>query len=186
MTTEIPGAARWDLAQLEADVRSEAYGAAPVPVTEIAERNGVEVVLANFGRNRDLVSGICDFQNRKIFVNAADIFPRRRFTIAHELGHWILHRSFYESDPDRYSFLPRFQHTDDHGPLEQEANCFAAHLLVPGRLLKQVVGAATATELADIFEVSRTMMEFRTRDVRRWTARPFASSGRYRKHFSMR
>lgn len=100
VTTEIPGAARWDLAKREADVRSEVYGAAPVPVTEIAERNGVEVVLANFGRNRDLVSGICDFQNRKIFVNAADIFPRRRFTIAHELGHWILHRSFYESDPD--------------------------------------------------------------------------------------
>lgn len=165
--TGFPTKPRPDRATREADARSEVYAAAPVPVTEIAERNGVEVVVANFGKNRDRVSGICDFRRAKIFVNVADRFERRRFTIAHELGHWILHRDSCESTPEQYSFLPRFQHTDDHGPMEQEANCFAAHLLVPGRLLRQVVGAATATELADIFEVSRTTMEFRISDVRR-------------------
>lgn len=167
MTVEVPREPRRALAIREANSRSAVYGAAPVPVKEIAEENGVEVVLANFGRNRDLVSGICDFQRRKIFVNIADIFVRRRFTIAHELGHWLLHRDLYEAHPETYGFLPRFQNTDDQGPLEREANCFAAHLLVPNRLLTPVVGAATASELADIFNVSRTMMEYRIRDVRR-------------------
>ena len=166
-TTETHREPRWGLAIREANTRSEVYGAAPVPVREIAERNGVEVVLGDFGQNRDRVSGLCDFQNRKILVNMADIFVRRRFTIAHELGHWILHRRLYEENPEEYRFLPRFRHTDDQGPLEREANCFAAHLLVPDRLLIPVVGAATASELADIFHVSRTMMEYRIRDVRR-------------------
>lgn len=165
-TGEVPKAPRRQWVTQEANARSEVYAAAPVPVKEIAERNGVEVVLADFGPNRDRVSGICDFRNRRIFVNVADIFVRRRFTIAHELGHWILHRDLYEANPDEYRFLPRFQHTDDQGPLEQEANRFAAHLLVPDRLLVPVVGAATASALAEIFNVSRTMMEFRIRDVR--------------------
>ena len=163
---EVPTKTRWDLATREADRLSGVYGAAPVPVKEIAEENGVQVVLADFGENRDRVSGICDFQRRKIFVNAADISPRRRFTTAHELGHWILHREIYKAKPAEYRFLPRFQYPDGYGPLEQEANRFAAHLLVPDRLLKPVVGAATASELADIFQVSRTMMEHRIRNVR--------------------
>lgn len=167
MTAEMPAEPRWGLAIREANTLSEVYGAAPVPVVEIAERNGVEVVLGDFGRNRDRVSGICDFEKRKILVNKADIFVRRCFTIAHELGHWVLHRRLYEENPGEYRFLPRFQHTDDQGPPEREANCFAAHLLVPDRLLVPVVDAATATELADIFHVSRTEMEYRIRDVRR-------------------
>lgn len=166
-TAEIPTRPRWRLAIGEANARSEVYGAAPVPVREIAERNGVEVVLGDFGRNRDRVSGLCDFRKRKILVNSKDTFIRRRFTIAHELGHWILHRRLYEENPDGYRFLPRFRHTDDRGPSEREANCFAAHLLVPDRLLVPVVGAATATELASIFEVTRTDMEYRIREVRR-------------------
>ncbi len=100
-------------------------------------------------------------------MNFADIPTRRRFTTAHELGHWMLHRQIYEKDPEQYRYLPRFQHTDGQGPLEQEANAFAANLLVPSRLLRQVVGAAPVSEIADIFRVSRTMMEYRIRDVRR-------------------
>ena len=167
MTAERPAEPRRGLAIREADTLSEVYGAAPVPVVEVAERNGVEVVLGDFGRNRDRVSGLCDFEKRKILVNSADTFVRRCFTIAHELGHWVLHRRFYEENPEEYRFLSRFRHTDDRGPSEREANCFAAHLLVPDRLLVPVVGAATATELADIFHVSRTEMEYRIREVRR-------------------
>ncbi len=162
-----PAAARWAQAIREADELSEIYSVAPIPVVEIAERNGVEVVLAAFGKNRDRVAGICDFRKAKIFVNVADIPVRRRFTTAHELGHWMLHSDIYKTDPDQYRFLPRFQHTDRHGPLEQEANAFAASILVPSRLLKEVVGAAPVSELADIFRVSRTMMEYRIQNVRR-------------------
>ena len=158
---------RWEEATRRADALSNIYAAPPIPIVEIAEENGVEVVLADFRENRDRVAGICDFERAKIFVNVADIPVRRRFTIAHELGHWLLHRDIHEANPQEYRFLPRFQRTDGFGLLEQEANRFAAHLLVPSRLLREVAGVAPASELAEIFRVSRTMMEHRIQNVRR-------------------
>ena len=51
---------------------------------------------------------------------------RRRFTIAHELGHWELHAAFSQ-------MLCSVEDMRDYGrsPLEIEANCFAAELLMP-------------------------------------------------------
>lgn len=51
---------------------------------------------------------------------------RRRFTIAHELGHWELHAGCSQ-------FLCDENDMRDYGrsPLEMEANCFAAELLLP-------------------------------------------------------
>jgi Zn-dependent peptidase ImmA (M78 family) len=51
---------------------------------------------------------------------------RRRFTIAHELGHWELHENYSQ-------FLCDAQDMRDYGrsPLEVEANHFAAELLMP-------------------------------------------------------
>lgn len=51
---------------------------------------------------------------------------RRRFTISHELGHWELHE-------DHSQFLCSEDDMRDYGrsPLEREANCFAAELLMP-------------------------------------------------------
>lgn len=48
--------------------------------------------------------------------------------------------------------------------MEKEANKFAACLLVPERLLAPVKGASVAA-LARSFGVSRTMMEFRLKNV---------------------
>ena len=162
---EVPTRPRRKWVTDQANALSKIYRAAPVPVKEIAEQNGVQVLLADFGEHRDEASGVCDFSKKKILVNFADIPARRRFTIAHELGHWMLHRSIYHANPAEYRFLPRFQWTDNAGPLEQEANRFAAHLLVPDRLLRPVAKVATASQLADIFGVSRTMMEIRMNSV---------------------
>ena len=67
-------------------------------------------------------------------------------------------------EPERYSVLPRFQRPDKSDPFEQEANCFAANLLVPKRLLAPVKHASPA-QLASIFAVSREMMENRLKNV---------------------
>ena len=55
--------------------------------------------------------------------------PPQRFTIAHELGHWMLHK-----DRTEHSVLPRFKEPYD-SPVEHEANTFAENLLMPDRLL---------------------------------------------------
>lgn len=155
---------RWTHAEKKAEELTSGISAPPIPVYEIAESNGINVLFANFGANAEKVSGLCDFQNARIYVNQDDSPERQSFTMAHELGHWILHRDFYLKNPDQYPILPRFSSPDRNNPMEKEANKFAACLLVPEKLLKPVMGAPVSA-LAGIFGVSRTMMEFRLRNV---------------------
>ena len=160
----VPTSARWNVAKAAADRLTKRFSVPPIPVIEIAESNGVDVVFTGFGEHNDTVAGLCDFAAAKLYVNKDDIAERQYFTIAHELGHWILHRNVFVENPDLYPVLPRFQRTARHDPMEQEANCFAANLLVPERLLTPVK-SAPPSRLASIFQVSKTMMEFRASNV---------------------
>lgn len=149
------------MAKREADNLTKNYSAPPIPVLEIAEMEGVNVVFATFGPYTDRVAGYCDFENRKLLVNGNDSMRRQSFTIAHELGHWIMHRGIFSENPDKYPVLLRFRKPSP-SPREREANTFAAHLLVPDHLLKPVTSPIVgASALADVFLVSRTMMEIR-------------------------
>jgi hypothetical protein len=70
-----------------------------------------------------------------IFYNAAARPERRRFTIAHELGHFVLHRTRYATfncSPDNI-----YSGVDSLAPIEREADDFASNLLLPGNLLRQ-------------------------------------------------
>jgi hypothetical protein len=79
----------------------------------------------------------------EIWVNAdeAQQWPgRRRFTIGHELGHWILHRTGDQSLFCRHGSIEEAEPAEARPPLpitEQEANLFAAALLMPPRLLRR-------------------------------------------------
>lgn len=89
------------------------------------------------------LSGLLFPAERRIYVNAVEARRspgRRNFTIAHELGHWHLHRG--EGD-DAHT---RFCRADDVGGesralrdavrIEREANRFAAALLMPEALVR--------------------------------------------------
>jgi hypothetical protein len=90
------------------------------------------------------VSGLLLTAKGEIWVNAAEARkwpPRRRFTIGHELGHWVMHRRGQQSlfcrkvsvDPDEA------RPADTRPPLpvdEEEANMFAAALLMPAELMR--------------------------------------------------
>jgi Zn-dependent peptidase ImmA (M78 family) len=164
LSSPIPTRARRDLAKATADRLTKTYSMPPIPIIELAEEHGVQVILADFGEYREKVAGFCDFHASKLFVNKDDISVRRMFTIAHELGHWMLHRNIFEQHPETYPILPRFQKGDSGNALEQEANAFAANLLVPSRLLTPVLGSPVSA-LASIFQVSKTMMENRLKNV---------------------
>lgn len=70
--------------------------------------------------------------NKLIVVNLSDSARRRRFTIAHELAHYILHR---EKDQ------PIYAHRDagQYGGIETEANLFASNILMPENLVKDAL-----------------------------------------------
>lgn len=109
----------------------------PIPVECIVENHlklGLEIV--DFGDIRIL--GGLDVKNRIIKVNAAfDPYDNHKFqglyhfTLAHEVGHEVLHAPLLNRDSD--AILCRSSH--DFIPLEWQADFFAASLLMPRDLV---------------------------------------------------
>ncbi|MBU2544944.1 ImmA/IrrE family metallo-endopeptidase [Patescibacteria group bacterium] len=67
---------------------------------------------------------------------------RLRFSFAHEIGHFILHKNIYENFniktfKDFYDFLTNNISQDQYSYFETQANKFANHLLVPREVLKE-------------------------------------------------
>ena len=92
------------------------------------------------------LSGLLLAARGEIWVNAAEARewpPRRRFTIGHELGHWVMHRTGQESLFCREATAAPEETPDPattRPPLpisEEEANAFAAALLMPARLIRE-------------------------------------------------
>lgn len=70
-----------------------------------------------------------------IFYNAKARPERQRFTLAHELGHFVLHRDGHASfNCDKESI---YTGADTLKQIEREADEFASNLLMPGDLLRQ-------------------------------------------------
>lgn len=94
--------------------------------------------------------------NRKITYT-----PRRNFTLAHEVGHFVGHRTLRE----RFECGPEALNDFDVEPLEAEANDFAAHLLMPPDLVRSYDDrrfcVESVTELADEFGVSKLAAAYR-------------------------
>jgi len=139
----------------------------PVPVEDIAES-----LLGLLIRDAALeagVSGMLLLREREIHVNAAECarWPaRRRFTIAHEVGHWELHAG--EIDDVTITRTAEYEPaaTTDRTPeqlREREANRFAAELLMPASRVHTAVGlhGADVLDLADRFGVSALSMAWR-------------------------
>ena len=89
------------------------------------------------------ISGLLLPSVGEIWVNAAEARqwpPRRRFTIGHELGHWILHQREQTSLFCRHGQIEGDEREDARPPLpaiEEEANQFAAALLMPAAMVRR-------------------------------------------------
>ena len=106
----------------------------PVPVESIAEHFlGYDLEITDEGLFADpsFLGGI-SFETNTIFVNASveDHEGRYTFTIAHEIGHHVLHKDLYdELVADRSQILCR---EEKKKPLlERQADRFAAALMMP-------------------------------------------------------
>lgn len=130
----------------------------PVPIYQIVEDQGVDVKFVHFNTMGDKIAGFTRFDEATIYVNADDVMNRQTWTIAHEFGHWILHKHLFDKDPDRYSVLMRRPQGLNKDPVEKEANAFARQVLIPERLLRQVKGKASPIMLAKMFLVSPEAM----------------------------
>jgi hypothetical protein len=80
-------------------------------------------------------AGLIDRAENRIVVAQKHRLEWRRFTIAHEIGHWVLHANMnYHRDRP----MNGGERANSARPqAEQEADTFAAELLMPGKALKR-------------------------------------------------
>lgn len=136
----------------------------PIPILEVAKNYGLDIQETSFQGDFN-VSGVLDIEQSKIYVNQGDTPEHKRFTIAHELGHWLLHKEQLAETPEIaiYHRRPIGGETD---PKEKEANFFAANLLVPLNLLENFYTKLSERELAKIFAVSSQVIGYRLQFIR--------------------
>ena len=135
----------------------------PVDVKKIAEDLGLRIFIFDrmpMGASGNLYPDAGSKSGWSIGVNASDSLTRKRFTIAHEIAHFLLHRQDIGGgvvdDP-----LYRSEHLS--GWQETEANKFAADILMPYDLIEQFAnrGIRNVDELAKKFGVSTQAMNIR-------------------------
>ena len=138
----------------------------PVNVAKVAELLGYSVDYAPF---EETLSGMYIRERHLIAVNQLHPRVRQRFTIAHEIGHAILHTDDL--------FVDQVFYRDGHAAPEKqevEANRFAAELLMPLDAVKQVIAThvhayheALVATLAEKFGVSAQAFAVRLAELGR-------------------
>ncbi len=126
----------------------------PVPVEDIAKKIGLTVVMFDFPQT---ISGVLKKEKKAIGVNQNHHPLRRRFTVSHELGHFLLGHEGYK---DEEFIDDRF---DRPIPLEREANLFASFLLMPKKWVEESIkkNGMEIPRLAKEFQVSEQAMTIR-------------------------
>lgn len=125
----------------------------PVPVDELPEmilkvRLEFDDLRKLLGRNDAI--GATWFDTREIYIDQSldpKDHPRKRgryrFTVGHEIGHWVLHRRYV---PDRAAQMALFagrspepsilcREANKREPAEWQADCFASYVLMPRDLV---------------------------------------------------
>lgn len=132
----------------------------PTDLRKICEGEGLEYMELDDPEAVDGMLMELEDGTRLAMVNQAKAYVRGRFTLAHELGHIFLRhdkRDFYDAEVAR-------EYDEDmpesaKPPWEQEADAFAAELLIPmGQLKKYQAELKNPEKVAGIFQVSRPAM----------------------------
>lgn len=132
----------------------------PIRVDLIAQRMGVRLFpRAEMGYSGHFFAA-GDPHNQTgapaIIFNTDDSSARQRFTIAHELGHFVLGHGTSPRDTSNVFS------SSAGSPIERAANQFAAHLLMPADAIRMMIsrGYSSTDALANIFGVSTAAMGY--------------------------
>lgn len=154
-------------AQAEARRLSSAYQTFPIDPFQIAEEHDIPVLAGNSGKPG--ISGCIVFANGAACIYYSKTIQSvgfQRFTVAHELGHYFIpgHPDEIENAGGTHLSQSSFEGVS---PIEREADHFAAHLLMPTILSRNLLlsvprGLQGITTLADTAMTSVTSSAIRT------------------------
>ena len=118
------------------------------------------------------ISGMLEYVSEdeyRLSYNESDPETRQRFTVAHEIGHFILHKKLIGTGVDddtayRSTGIGKYHNTAIGLPQEREANVFAASMLMPRHLVAKYLEKspdADSKDLARHLNVSEQAMSIR-------------------------
>lgn len=145
------------------DIINKHSQSAPVNLAAIANDLGLTIFQKDFGSQ---VSGMIKKDAKDggssgyaIYVNRQDNGRRQRFTIAHELAHFMLHRELI-GDGIQEDAMYRGGFSNE---IERQANRLAADILMPFHLVNQLKAAhgSNVEEMARSLQVSLEALKIR-------------------------
>jgi Zn-dependent peptidase ImmA (M78 family) len=154
---------------------------APINVDAIVARfaeerkMSVEVLEEDFSKDMAGVSAILLKEKNKVVIAVNKKHPRqrRRFSLAHELGHLVMHSNHEHLNVEKgiqYKLFTRAEGV--HSIDEKEANEFAAELLMPEDLIKKYFRKfiknhedTIISKLAEEFDVSEIALQYRLNNL---------------------
>lgn len=132
----------------------------PVDIYEICKREKINVF--TYSNSQEFIRELQIEEELKvndafsigsiIFVDETKPRERQRFSVAHELGHILMHI------PERERVF--YRETESATPIESEANMFASRLLAPLCVL-QFMNVSSAQEIAKLCGISYTAAKIR-------------------------
>ncbi len=141
----------------------------PTFVEDLATKLNIEIIKTSFDSSN--VSGVLVYKNGRfiIGINSTHTPERQRFTIAHELGHYVLHKKRFHMDTE---FVEgEIMYRDDKSATgeireEVEANLFAASILMPKNIfISSWKDLHSISDLATKFKVSVQAATFRLKSL---------------------
>jgi len=165
---DVPFLSRQQIEQRAADILRE-HGLESIPVDPVVLANRLGMAVHNAKFSDDNIVGMIAKRGDQVMllVNQADPPFRKRFTIAHELGHHFLHLLSDGEFVDGEANLFRQPQDDQQGLTpdrrrEIQANMFAAALLMPEDAVRsEWKKSRSVDELARKFNVSEAAMGIR-------------------------
>ena len=178
--TEVLCVKNWEIERYANRVLKEAKaqelydGNSHTPLDKICEfQLGLNYTFLNLPQTEDGedISGYILFNKQTIVLNDLEHkhsyhTGRINFTIAHEIGHWILHKDLYDYDKPKF-ILFHTEYKEEGNQLERQADYFSACLLMPKGLViskwneLQHSPQGKRKILADFFRVSLEAMNIR-------------------------
>lgn len=158
----------WDGESLPVPVErivSNAFGLLIRIVDDMTRAPGLD------GERSENVSGLLLVADGEIWVNAAEARQwegRKRFTIGHELGHYVMH----QTDARPTIFCRKVEEGDEGAgrvpvPAEREADAFAAAMLMPEHLFRDYVekNGTAIPDLCAAFGTSEKATRYRVETI---------------------
>jgi len=172
------------------------HGAAEIPIEDIIEKQyGLTVIYQHIRKYGNILGetafddtfvAVYDREERRylwlpvergtIIIDARLLNPkyygRLRFTLAHELAHWLIHQYLYTGSLQTAAMLkPIRKSSEVDRPVERQADTLGSLILMPAGQVKMGFyrhrsDAEPADALSKVFGVSKPAMEIRLKELR--------------------